>query len=85
MGLGGTYRLGGDFKVIIWREVRGKASHKRLGPFFIGRVDELTLDAPSKDFNLAIGGGAGWIKWLKTGAGKGFIFHAIFPALYLFW
>ena len=34
MGLGGTYRLGEDFKVIIWG-----ASHKGLGPFFIGGID----------------------------------------------
>ena len=34
MGLGGTYRFGEDFKVIIWG-----ASHKGLGPFFIGGVD----------------------------------------------
>ena len=34
MRLGGTYGLGEDFKVIIWG-----ASHKWLGPFFIGGVD----------------------------------------------
>ena len=33
MGLGGVYRLYGDFKVII------KWSHKGLGPFFIVEVD----------------------------------------------
>ena len=38
-----------------------------------------------KYFNLAIGGGLGWMKWLKNGAGKGFIFHVIIPALYPFW
>ena len=36
MGLEGTYRFGEDFKVIIW-----EASHKGLGPFFIGGVDPL--------------------------------------------
>ena len=30
---------------------------------------------------MAIGGGLGWMKWLKNGAEKGFIFHAIIPAL----
>ena len=39
---------------------------------------------PCKGFNLAIEGGLGWIKWLKNGARKGFIFHAIIPALYRF-
>ena len=34
---------------------------------------------------MAIGGGLGWIKLLKNGAGKGFIFHAIISALYPFW
>ena len=36
MGLGGAYRLGEDFKVIIWG-----ASQKGLGPIFIGGVDPL--------------------------------------------
>ena len=35
MGLGGTYKLGEDFKV-MWG-----ARHKGLGPFFIGGVDPL--------------------------------------------
>ena len=33
---------------------------------------------------MTIGGGLGWMKWLKNRAGKGLIFHAIIPALYLF-
>ena len=48
----------------------------------MGRVDPST---PCKDFNLAIGGGLGWIKLLKNGAEKGFKLHAIMPALYPFW
>ena len=40
---------------------------------------------PSKDFHLAIGGGLGWIKWLKNGAEKGFTFHGIISAIYSFW
>ena len=36
MRFGGTYRVGGDFKVIIWG-----ASHKGLWSFFIGGVDPL--------------------------------------------
>ena len=38
----------------------------------------------SKDFHLAIGGRMGCMNWLKYGAEKGFIFHAIMPALYPF-
>ena len=34
MGLGRAYRLGADFKVIIWG-----ASQKGIEPFFIGGVD----------------------------------------------
>ena len=67
MGLGGAYRLEGDFQIIIWG-----ASHKR------------SKKTPSKDFHLAIGGRLGWMKQLKNGAEKGFIFHAIIPALYPF-
>ena len=48
-------------------------------------MGSLPLETPSKDNHLAIGGGLGWIKWLKNWAEKGFIFHAIFPALYPFW
>ena len=28
------------------------------------------LKKPCKDFNLAVAGGLGWMKWLKNGAGK---------------
>ena len=45
---------------------------------------EFSLDTPSKDFYLAIGGGLGWMKWLKNAAEKGFIFHAVIPAMYPF-
>ena len=34
MGLGRAYRLGGDFKVIVW-----EASHEVMGPFLMGGVD----------------------------------------------
>ena len=34
---GGTYRLGEDFKVIIWG-----ALHNELGPFFMGGDNPLT-------------------------------------------
>ena len=56
---------------------------QRDGATFYG--ESCTLKTPSKDFNLAVGGGLGWMKWLENGAGKGFIFHAIILALYLFW
>ena len=57
--------------------MRGKP--QRVGTIFYG--ESWTLETPSKDFLLAIGGGLGWMKWLKNGAEKGFIFHAIIPAL----
>ena len=34
-----------------------------------------------KDFHLAIGGGLGWVKRLKNEVEKGFISHAIIPAM----
>ena len=43
---------------------------------------ELTLKTANKDFHLAVGGRLGWMKWSKNRAEKGFIFHAIIPALY---
>ena len=77
MGLGRAYRLGGDFKVMIW-----VVSHNGMGPFYGGSRH---LETRCKDFSLAIGGGLGWMKLLKYGAGKGCIFYAIIPALYSFW
>ena len=76
LGLGRTYRLGGDFKVVI-RVV----SHKEMGPFLWGK---LTSWNTIKNLNLVIEGGLGWMKWLKKGVEKGFIFHTIIPALYPF-
>ena len=32
--------------------------------------------------DLTIGGGLGWMKWLKKWDREKFIFHAIIPALY---
>ena len=75
MGLGGTYSLKDDFKLV------GKP--QRNGNIFYG--GSWPLETPCKNFNSATGGGLGWIKWLKDGAGKGFIFHAIIPALYPVW
>ena len=72
MELGGTWRFGEDFEVIIWR-----ARHKGLGSFFIEEVDRSRHHVK----NLAIKGGLDWMKWLKNGAEKDFIFHAIFLAL----
>ena len=75
MGLGGTYRLGEDFKVIIWG---GKL--KSVGTIFYWESGPLEI--PCKDFHLAIEEGLGWMKWLKMGQRK---FQAIFLALYPFW
>ena len=76
MRLGGVYRLKKDFKVIIWGEPQ------RSGTIFYG--ESWPIERPSKYFRLAIGGGLGWMKLLKNGVGKGFIFHAIITALYPF-
>ena len=67
MGLGRTYRLGGDLQ----SSYRGKP--QRDGTIFMGNRHMY--------FDLAIGGGLCWIKWLKNKAGKGIIFHAIVPVL----
>ena len=48
---------------------------------FIGEVD------PSRHhvvFNLEIGGGLGWMKWLKNRAGKSFYFMQLFLHYILF-
>ena len=50
--------MGGDFEVI-----KRRASHKGMGAFLWGKL-------ATQDFNLAIVGGLGWMKWLKNGAGK---------------
>ena len=34
---------------------------------------------------MAIGGGLGWVKWLKNGLDQGFASHAIISALYPSW
>ena len=59
MRLGGTYRLGKDFKIIIW----GRGKPQRFGTIFYW--GSWPLETPYKDFHLAIGGGPGWTKWLK--------------------
>ena len=55
----------------------GGVNHRGLGPFFIVGVDPLRHHVK---IHSAIGGGLGWMKWLKNAAEKGFIFHATFPA-----
>ena len=57
--LGRAVDWGGDFKVIIWGE-----SHKGM------YGESSLLKTPCKEFNVAIGGGLGWMKWLKNGAEK---------------
>ena len=42
------------------------------------------LKTPCKDFNLAIGGVLGWMKWLKNGAGKSLYFIQLFLHYILF-
>ena len=79
MGLGKAYRLGGDFKVIVIWKGGGGRGEGGLDLFYGG---SWPLESPCKDFSLATGGGLGWMKWLNHRAGKGFIFHAIIPALF---
>ena len=42
------------------------------------------LKIPCKDFNLAIVGGLGWMKWLKNGARKCLYFMQLFLHYILF-
>ena len=42
----------------------GRQTTKGWDHFLLGK---LTPETPSKDFHLAIGGGIGWMKWLKNG------------------
>ena len=55
---------------------------QRAGTIFYG--ESWPLEAPSKDFHLAIGGGLGWIKWLKNGQGKVLHFMQLFLHYILF-
>ena len=68
MGLGRAYRLGDILKssMVVPPLVRAQ----RDGTIFGGALD-LSRD------RLKIGGGLGWMKWLKNGVGKSFIFHAV--------
>ena len=74
MGLGGTYGCGEILKSSFW----GSNPQRVATIFYWG---SWPLEAPSKDFHLAIGRGLVWMKCLKNGAEKGFIFHATYPAL----
>ena len=65
--LGGVYRLwngwgrGWDFSSYGMRATKGwDCFHRGSWP----------LKTPFKKFNLAIGGGLGWMKWLKNGTGE---------------
>ena len=49
---------------------------QRVGTIFYG--GSWPLKAPSKDFHLAIGGGLGWMKWLKNGTEKGYSCNVYF-------
>ena len=76
----GTWKsiyIGGDFNIISGGQATKGWDH------FHG--ESWPLKASCKDFNLAISGGLGWMKWLKNGTGKDFIFHTITLALYHFW
>ena len=66
IGLGRAYRLGDILKLS-----NGEQATKRWDHFYGG---SWPLKTPCKDFNLAIVVGPGWMKWLKTGAGKSLYF-----------
>ena len=57
----------------------GGRKPQRFGTSFYGGI--WLLETPSTDFHVAIGGGLVGMKLLKSGTGKGFIFHAINTAL----
>ena len=46
-----------------------------MGPFLWGK---LTPEDTINGFNLAIGAGLGWTKWLENGAGKSLYFMQLF-------
>ena len=51
---------------------------QRDGTTFMGEVGSWPPKTPCKDFNLAIVGGLGWMKWLKNGTVKCLYFlHSI--------
>ena len=54
---------------------------KRLDHFYGGSWSHKT---PCKDFNLAIVGGIGWMKWLKNAAEKCLSFMQLFLHYILF-
>ena len=62
--LGRAYRLWG---VGVLKLSYGDQAAKGWDHFYGG---SWPFKTPLKDFNLATGGGLGWMKWLKNGAGK---------------
>ena len=72
LGIGTAYRLGEILKSSMGREQATKGWNH-----FYGVVH------PSRK-HLKNGGVLGWMKWLKNGAEKAFIFHAVIPTLYPF-
>ena len=79
----GTWRSlqrGVDLK-LSYRRVG--AIHKWVGQFFYwGGGGSWPFKTACKDFQLAIGQRLDWAKWIKNRVEKGFVFHAIIPALY---
>ena len=79
-------------KVAIFMGLREHRLEEILKSSYGGQRDETIfyggcwpLKTPCKEFDLAIGGRLGWVKWFKNGVGKAFIFHAVTLALYPFW
>ena len=76
IGLGRAYRLGGTLTLSNAGQDRKWCDHFYGGSW--------PLKTPCKDFNLAIVGGLGWMKWLKNGAGKCLYFMQLFLHYILF-
>ena len=74
MGFGGAYRLGGGFKSLYWDQAT-KESDQFLWGNLIPQDTKILISQLEEGCSM---------KWLKNGAGKGFIFHAVILALYLF-
>ena len=56
-----------------------EASQKGMGPFLLGKLTPAPPSkTPSKDFNLAIVGGASLDEMVKNGAGESLYFMQVF-------
>ena len=85
LGLGGSWRLGGGrggeiFKIIIWR-----ASHKELGPFFMGAGGDLNPPDTKKRFSLGNWRRARLNEMIKKWRRERFYMSCNYSCTILFW